>query len=159
MRARILFTPLIALVIVSLASAGSPPKKRGKDYDEGKKIWQRSCWHCHGSHGIGDGPVAPNIAGGVPDLTPLMTQSDKRSALIRSVLVGKNNMPAFQEELKKADARRALIYIEKLQEREANKKKAPPQDETSTEENAQDEESPEKPSPADEKAPDEENTP
>ena len=56
----------------------------------------------------------------------------KRNDLIRSVLGGKGLMPSFAEELERPDAKRVLIYLEKLdarngvepEEKEEKEKKA-----------------------------------
>jgi mono/diheme cytochrome c family protein len=117
MRSRIWLASLVLLLAGSLAGA-KVPKKRGSDYEEGKKIWKRSCWQCHGAKAEGDGPAAGAVAGGVPTLRGGVVVKDKRNDLIRSVLNGKGLMPAFSAEMERPDAKRVLIFLEKLDERD-----------------------------------------
>jgi mono/diheme cytochrome c family protein len=131
MQNRLWLVCLLMMFTTSLAGA-AVPKKRGSDYDEGKKIWKRSCWQCHGKKAEGDGPAAAAIAGGVPTLRGGVVVKPKRNDLIRSVLGGKGLMPSFAEELERPDAKRVLIYLEKLdarngvepEEKEEKEKKA-----------------------------------
>jgi mono/diheme cytochrome c family protein len=41
----------------------------------GKQLYERLCASCHGNEGHGDGPVAPLIKNGVPDLTRLAARA------------------------------------------------------------------------------------
>jgi mono/diheme cytochrome c family protein len=116
MQKRLWLVCLLMLFTTSLAGA-VVPKKRGSDYDEGRKIWKRSCWQCHGKKAEGDGPAAAAIAGGVPTLRGGIVVKPKRNDFIRSVLGGKGLMPSFAEELERPDAKRVIIYLEKLDAR------------------------------------------
>jgi len=108
---------MLLLFSANLAEA-DVPKKRLSDYEEGKKIWKRSCWQCHGRQATGDGPAASAVAGGVPTLRGGVVVKDKRNELIRSILNGKGLMPAFSGEMERPDAKRVLIYLEKLDQRD-----------------------------------------
>jgi mono/diheme cytochrome c family protein len=119
---------LLAIILLLLGSAtlsavsgpeaeAAVPKKRGSDYDEGKKIWKRSCWQCHGLKAEGDGPAAEAIVGGVPTLRGGLVVKPKRNDFMRSVLDGKGLMPSFSAEMERPDAKRVIIYLEKLDAR------------------------------------------
>jgi len=118
----------LAIILLFLGSAtlstvsgpdaeAAVPKKRGSDYDEGKKIWKRSCWQCHGLKAEGDGPAAEAVVGGVPTLRGGLVVKPKRNDFMKSVLNGKGLMPAFSAELERPDAKRVIIYLEKLDAR------------------------------------------
>jgi mono/diheme cytochrome c family protein len=114
----LLFLGSATLSAVSGPEAGAAvPKKRSSDYVEGKKIWKRSCWQCHGLKAEGDGPAAEAIVGGVPTLRGGLVVKPKRNNFMRSVLDGKGLMPAFSAEMERPDAKRVIIYLEKLDER------------------------------------------
>ena len=92
------------------------PKKRGSDFEEGKKIWKRSCWQCHGLQADGQGPAAPAISGGVPTLRDGAVNPENRRDQIDSILNGKGWMPSFSAEIERPDARRILVYLQKFDE-------------------------------------------
>jgi mono/diheme cytochrome c family protein len=61
---------LLAASTVILAACASPqPKSRETAQLSGMEMYQQLCASCHGVDGRGDGPVAPLIKIGVPDLT------------------------------------------------------------------------------------------
>ena len=57
------------------------------------------------------------MVGGVPTLRGGLVVKPKRNDFIRSVLNGKGLMPAFSAELERPDAKRVIIYLEKLDAR------------------------------------------
>jgi mono/diheme cytochrome c family protein len=133
----LLFLASATLSAVSGPEAGAAvPKKRGSDYVEGKKIWKRSCWQCHGLKAEGDGPAAEAMVGGVPTLRGGIIVKPKRNDFMRSVLDGKGLMPAFSAEMERPDAKRVIIYLEKLDERNG----VEPEEEDKEEDKEEDEE-------------------
>lgn len=90
------------------------PGKRPADHVKGRQVYDRSCWQCHGDTMAGDGPAAAALIDGVPDLRDVLDYSE-RDALIESILDGQGDMPAFKAEFDKNDARRVLIYMERLE--------------------------------------------
>lgn len=60
--------PLACLLVLS-ACAGTQPQSRSLSELSGGELYQQLCASCHGPDGRGDGPVAPLIKIGVPDLT------------------------------------------------------------------------------------------
>ena len=110
---------LLTLLLFFAGSAGAadPPKKRLSDYEEGKKIYRRSCWQCHGQMADGEGPAAAALPEGVPTLRGGVVSRDRRDELSRLILQGKGLMPAFSAEFERQDARRILIYLEKFDQR------------------------------------------
>jgi mono/diheme cytochrome c family protein len=84
------------------------PSKRPADFEVGKRLWQQSCWQCHGEKGAGDGPAAAAMPGGVPALSFSGEQID---AMVQVVQDGRGRMPAYSEDIDKHDSRRILQYI------------------------------------------------
>ena len=107
----------LALILAGSATAADPPKKRLSDYEEGKKIYRRSCWQCHGRAADGEGPAAAALPEGVPTLRGGVVTRERRDELIRSILHGKGLMPAYSAEFERQDAKRILIYLEKYDQR------------------------------------------
>jgi hypothetical protein len=61
---------LAPIAVALTACAGTPPPQRLAD-QSGIELYETLCASCHGISGQGDGPVAPLIKTGVPDLTRL----------------------------------------------------------------------------------------
>jgi mono/diheme cytochrome c family protein len=105
------------------ADARTIAKKRPDDHVAGKAIWERSCWQCHGEENDGQGPAAAVLPGGVPDLRNTVNLS-RHGELIDVILDGRGDMPAFRAELDKHQAKRALIYMQRLDELAADREGA-----------------------------------
>lgn len=57
-------------MLMLIAGCGTtPPRERDISELSGVEMYEQLCSSCHGVSGRGDGPVAPLIAVGVPDLT------------------------------------------------------------------------------------------
>ncbi len=57
-----IFTVVLFFVVSSLATSAGPEASgdpASKDIEAGRGIYQKSCVHCHGPEGRGDGPAAP----------------------------------------------------------------------------------------------------
>ncbi len=91
------------------------PSKRPADDVRGETLYQRSCWMCHGEQAAGDGPAAASLPGGVPDLRGQLPQ-ERWDEVLDRIMNGTGSMPAFAEEMNRRDARRILVYLEKLEE-------------------------------------------
>lgn len=85
--------------------------KRDSDEDAGRRLWNRSCWQCHGELGKGDGPAAASLVGGVPSLEGKVKTADF-DALVGVIQAGRGRMPAYAEDIDKHDSRRILVYLE-----------------------------------------------
>jgi mono/diheme cytochrome c family protein len=102
-------------MLLSLALAGVPTK-RPEEHVKGRQVYDRSCWQCHGDDMSGNGPAAGALVDGVPDLRGKLDYKADKDALIFLVLDGRGDMPAFRAEFDKHDARRVLLYMERLEE-------------------------------------------
>ncbi len=91
------------------------PTKRPPDVDVGRRLWQQSCWQCHGKAGAGDGPAAKALPDGVPPLTGKVKEAGF-DAMVRIIQDGKGRMPAYAETIDKHDSRRILVYLQERME-------------------------------------------
>jgi mono/diheme cytochrome c family protein len=89
--------------------------KRPPDVDVGRRLWQQSCWQCHGKAGAGDGPAAKALPAGVPPLTGKVKEAGF-DAMVRIIQDGKGRMPAYAETIDKHDSRRILVYLQERME-------------------------------------------
>jgi mono/diheme cytochrome c family protein len=118
----------VALLAASMGAAfakpdgtSKMPTKRPPDYEVGKRLWNQSCWQCHGERGKGDGPAAAALPGGVPTLAGKV-RGEEFDALVRVVQEGRGAMPAYSENIDEHDTRRILQYLRDVMEG----KSAPP---------------------------------
>lgn len=107
--------------------APAVPTKRPPDAEVGQALYQQSCWQCHGERGLGDGPAAAAIVGGVPSLEGRVAE-EAFDELVKLVVEGRGRMPAFGEDIDKHNARRILVYLREVMEGriEPGKAKPPP---------------------------------
>lgn len=105
-------------VTAGLASAADTTStvatKRPPDQEVGQSLWLQSCAACHGSRGLGDGPLAPAL-GGIKTLKGAITPEtiDGLTGVVRN---GKDKMPAFSETIDAGDTRRVLEWIRDISE-------------------------------------------
>ena len=92
----------------------NPLKDIVKATREGKGIFQKQCYTCHGIDGDGNGPVAVSLHPKPADLTSSRVQAQSDGAIFWEITTGKLPMPAFKNTLTK-DQRWALVtYIRTL---------------------------------------------
>jgi len=71
------------------------PPERHVDKLSGRELYARLCASCHGANALGDGPVAPYIKTGVPDLTRLAARDGGEFPLedVRRTIDGRFDHP------------------------------------------------------------------
>jgi len=79
----------------------------------GRQIYASRCTSCHGSRGLGDGPIARYIKGGVGDLTPALQQKEDRT-LLDAIASGVGPMPAFAPVLTDLERQALLLHLRDL---------------------------------------------
>lgn len=79
---------------VAVALAASPAF--ADDDTNGGNMYRLYCASCHGESGAGDGPVAPALIGGVPDLRVLERNNGGifPEAVLRTVIDGRRTLRA-----------------------------------------------------------------
>lgn len=86
---------LAPIVVMLGACAGTPPPQR-LAHQSGMELYETLCASCHGTSGQGDGPVAPLIKTGVPDLTRLAHRDGGEFPIedVRRTIDGRFDRPA-----------------------------------------------------------------
>lgn len=82
--------------------------------EEGKVLFGRYCWHCHGDTGLGDGPVGKKFKG----VTPYNSRAvkDKPEGHIFHVIThGKGRMGAHASQVSVEDRWKIVRYVQTLQ--------------------------------------------
>jgi len=111
------------LALLTLPALAAQPKKRSEDHVQGKELWEKSCWQCHGEENDGKGPAAEALVDDVPDLRGKIGPK-RYDALVQMVMSGSPTHPAFSAEMDEHQAKRILIYLDRL-DRES--KREPPE--------------------------------
>lgn len=86
----------IALSIAALAACAATPPPGELRSLSGLELYGRLCASCHGVDGRGDGPVAPVIKTGVPDLTRIAARDGGEfpAADVRLIIDGRTDRRA-----------------------------------------------------------------
>jgi len=66
---------------------------------------------CHGKKGQGNGPAASAFKTESPPLAKMFSGA-QREQMIRIIMDGKDDMPAFNAIMDRADARRILVWLD-----------------------------------------------
>jgi mono/diheme cytochrome c family protein len=88
---------MVVLVAGSLtACASTAPNQREISSRPGAQLYQQLCSSCHGVAGEGNGPVAPLVKIGVPDLTriALRNRGEFPAGNVRRTIDGRFDRPA-----------------------------------------------------------------
>jgi len=81
----------------------------------GTKIYQKSCWNCHGDNGIGNGPQSKEINTKVADFNDNLVKGRTDGELFWWIQSGGNDMQAFKELLAEEDIWSVVLYVRKVQ--------------------------------------------
>jgi mono/diheme cytochrome c family protein len=114
---------MILFLLTALSIAGQPTK-RLPDAERGGELYMQNCWMCHGRKGQGNGPAAAAFKTESPAIAKKSEES--REKMIRVILDGRNDMPAFNAVMDRADANRVLIWLEDPKAVKATVKKKGP---------------------------------
>jgi len=79
----------------------------------GRQIYASRCVSCHGSLGLGDGPIARFLAGGVGDLSPALRHKGD-GMLLDAIASGVGPMPAFASALTDLERQALLLHLRDL---------------------------------------------
>ncbi|MBP7269426.1 MAG: cytochrome c, partial [Bacteroidia bacterium] len=63
----------------------------------GKKLYESTCWTCHGLDGKGDGPAAATLQVKPADHTSLKIQSESDGAIFWKISTGRGDMQAYNK--------------------------------------------------------------
>lgn len=79
----------------------------------GRQIFASRCVSCHGSRGLGDGPIARFLPGGVGDLTPALRHKGD-GMLLDAIAAGVGPMPSFASALTDSERLALLLHLRDL---------------------------------------------
>lgn len=87
---------LASLGVLVAACSTVPPQRKTVSEMPGMEMYQTFCASCHGVGGKGDGPVAPLVKIGVPDLTRLAQRDGGEFPTedVRRIIDGRFDRPA-----------------------------------------------------------------
>lgn len=74
----------------------NPVPFSGPEMEDAKKIYNTTCWTCHGMDGKGTGPASVAINPKPADHTSQAVQSESDGALFWKISVGKGNMQPYR---------------------------------------------------------------
>ena len=74
----------------------NPVPFNGPEMEDAKKIYNTTCWTCHGMDGKGTGPASVAITPKPADHTSQAVQSESDGALFWKISVGKGNMQPYR---------------------------------------------------------------
>jgi len=101
---------MIIFLLTSLAFAGQPTK-RPLAADRGGQLYMTNCWMCHGKRGKGNGPAASAFQTESPSIVGTLG-AKKKDKMVRVILDGRGEMPAFSQVMDRQDATRILLWLE-----------------------------------------------
>ena len=78
---------------------------------EGKKVYDKECFSCHGKKGKGDGPKAEELDKAVKDLGAGKTQAQTDGELFWKITEGKKPMPSTKKTLTETQRWQVVLYI------------------------------------------------
>ncbi|MBN1335105.1 MAG: cytochrome c [Deltaproteobacteria bacterium] len=111
--------PAVAVVLLVVAVAARAattwPTRRQDDVTEGRIVYERSCWMCHGRYAAGDGPATAALQARVPSLLHV-SSPDRHDALMAVIQNGRGAMPGFSYTITRPYSRRILAFLESLDE-------------------------------------------
>lgn len=92
----------------------NPVKNNPAAQTEGKKIYEKYCWQCHGMAGKGDGPGSKNLNPKPADHTSAAVQEQSDGALYWKITKGRGAMQPYERTLNKTQRWQLVVYIRSL---------------------------------------------
>lgn len=106
------FYGLFLLATVSFANVQTAVSAETRAVENGRSKYQQNCQVCHGAAGKGDGIAASELRHKPSNLPNKLNSWFKTDAgLIKKIMRGKGEMPAWQGILSEADVKDIFSYI------------------------------------------------
>jgi mono/diheme cytochrome c family protein len=93
----------------------SPFADPAAELARGAHVFRGTCAVCHGTSGLGDGPVAKRGFPTPPSLLGERARAMADGQIFHVVTFGQNNMPAHAAQIERLDRWRAVAYVRELQ--------------------------------------------
>lgn len=100
-------------------------------HDEGKRLYEQYCTHCHGEAGAGDGSVINSKKFGNPGAYNARLKDRTEGMVFHSITYGKNLMGSHASQLSPLERWQVAHYVKKLQGNQGEPGEAAPVDSTS----------------------------
>jgi mono/diheme cytochrome c family protein len=81
---------------------------------QGKKIYMKICWTCHGKTGKGDGPNVDNLEGKPADFTSAAFWEQSTGSIFWKVTNGKGNMLPYEDALSDKERWKVVTYLQTM---------------------------------------------
>jgi len=81
---------------------------------DGKIVYDKFCWVCHGKTGKGDGPGAKNLNPKPADHTSALVQNQTDGAIYWKISKGRGQMQPYERSLNKNQRWQLVCYIRTL---------------------------------------------
>lgn len=98
----------------SADTLNNPLKNNPTAETEGKKLYDKYCWACHGKTGKGDGPGAKNLNPKPADHTSNVVQSQSDGAIFWKISKGRGAMQPYERSLNKTQRWQLVIFMRSL---------------------------------------------
>jgi len=82
--------------------------------DDGKKIFQKLCWSCHGESGKGDGPASVNLKIKPANFGSAAFQSQTDGAIYYKLSEGRGEMASYKNILSSKQRWQTINYLRTL---------------------------------------------
>ena len=102
---------MISLILITTLAFAASPTRRLPDDERGGELYMKNCWMCHGKMAQGGGPAAVALKSESPALAKQYEKSEW-DKMIRIIMDGKGDMPAFSQVMDRHEARRILVWLE-----------------------------------------------
>jgi mono/diheme cytochrome c family protein len=102
---------MISLIFITTLAFAASPTRRLPDNERGGELYMKNCWMCHGKMAEGDGPSAVALNSESPALAKQYEKAEW-DKMIRIIMDGKGDMPAFSPVMDRHEARRILVWLE-----------------------------------------------
>ncbi len=109
------------LVPTSYDTLQNPFSGNPKAILEGKKIYESTCWTCHGLSGKGDGPSAISINPKPSDHTSEKIKNETDGALLWKITKGRGPMPSYEQMFSRQQRWKLVCYIRELGKNQTEK--------------------------------------
>ncbi|MBK8726374.1 MAG: cytochrome c [Holophagaceae bacterium] len=109
---RFLSRPILAALLLAGAALAAQDKDKPKFDGDIQKYWTDACSRCHGANGSGRDASGRQLPDAGFDFTDSRKANKKKDAeWLKSILDGKDKMPAYKGLLTEADASRMITEI------------------------------------------------
>ncbi|MCK6639303.1 MAG: c-type cytochrome [Bacteroidia bacterium] len=92
----------------------NPLKNNPAAVTEGKKLYDKYCWTCHGKSGKGDGPGAKTLNPKPADHTSPVVQNQSDGAIWWKISKGRGQMSPYEKSLNKNQRWQLVCYIRSM---------------------------------------------